>query len=206
MPRIEGVSTREAGLFVKLAYFFTRRGMARLTGRETEQMIEPLKMYAQVPGLLLGYGALEQATARLHHLDTRLQYLAELKAATLTHCEYCIDLGSQAARLSGISDEHLLALPAYRTSPLFTDLEKLVLDYAVSMSRTPVEVSDALFAQLREHFDDTQIVELTHVIALENLRGRFNLALGIGAAGFSEGMVCAVPAAIPQSASANAVT
>ncbi len=67
-----------------------------------------------------------------------------------------------------------------------------------------MEVSDALFAHLREHFADAQIVELTHVNALENMRGRFNLALGIGAAGFSEGMVCAVPAS-PQSASANAV-
>ena len=62
------------------------------------------------------------------------------------------------------------------------------------MSRTPVEVSDELFAALREHFDQTQLVELTHVIALENMRGRFNLALGIGAAGFSAGAVCAVPA------------
>lgn len=69
-----------------------------------------------------------------------------------------------------------------------------MLDYAVGMSRTPVEVSDALFAKLRMHFDETQLVELTHLIALENMRGRFNLALGIGAAGFSEGMVCAVPA------------
>jgi alkylhydroperoxidase family enzyme len=61
------------------------------------------------------------------------------------------------------------------------------------MSRTPVEVPDELFAQLRQHFDEAQMVELTHVIALENMRGRFNLALGISAAGFSEGMVCAVP-------------
>jgi hypothetical protein len=68
------------------------------------------------------------------------------------------------------------------------------------MSHTPVEVSDALFAELREHFDDAQLVEITHVIALENMRGRFNLALGIGAAGFSEGMVCAVPATTPPSA------
>ena len=71
-----------------------------------------------------------------------------------------------------------------------------MLDYAVGMSRTPVEVSDELFAELRKHFDDAQLVELTHVIALENMRGRFNLALGIGAAGFSEGMVCAVPASV----------
>jgi AhpD family alkylhydroperoxidase len=204
MPRIAGVSAREAGPFVKLAYFFTRRHLARLTGRETERMLEPLEMYAHVPGLLRACAGLEQATAKLHRLDERLRNLAELKAATLTHCEYCIDLGSQVARRSGLSDEQLLALPSYRNSALFTDLEKLVLDYAVGMSRTPVEVSDALFAELRKHFDDTQLVELTHVIALENLRGRFNLALGVGAAGFSEGLVCAVPAA-PPSTPANTV-
>ena len=61
------------------------------------------------------------------------------------------------------------------------------------MSRTPVDVPDGLVAKLLEHLDEGQLVELTHVIALENMRGRFNLALGIGAAGFSEGMVCAVP-------------
>jgi 4-carboxymuconolactone decarboxylase len=197
MARITGVSARQAGLAVKLAYFFTRRQLARLTGRKIERMIEPLEMYAHLPGLLRAYGGLEQATARLHRLDERLKNLAELKAATLTNCEYCIDLGSQIARRSGLSDQHLLALPSYRTSALFTDLEKLVLDYAFAMSRTPVEVSDALFAELREHLDDAQLVELTHVIALENMRGRFNLALGIGAAGFSEGMVCAVPESTP---------
>jgi len=46
---------------------------------------------------------------------------------------------------------------------------------------------------LRGHFDDARLVELSHIIALENMRGRFNLALGITAAGFSEGGVCAVP-------------
>src|SRR5439155_6391435 len=140
------------------------------------------------------YGMLEQATAELDRLDKRFRALAALKAATLTQCEYCIDQGSQIARQWGLSDDEMLALPAYRTSGLFTDVEKLVLDYAVGMSRTPVDVPDALFAQLRQHFDDAQLVELTHVIALENMRGRFKLALGIGAAGFSEGMVCAVSA------------
>ena len=65
------------------------------------------------------------------------------------------------------------------------------------MSRTPVNVPDELFGRLRRHLDDGQLVELTHHIALENMRGRFNLALGIGPAGFSDGMVCAVPAVHP---------
>jgi alkylhydroperoxidase family enzyme len=105
-------------------------------------------------------------------------------------------LGSQISRQWGLTDEELLALPAYRTSPLFTDVEKLVLDDAVGMSRTPVDVPDELFARLREHFSATQLVALTHLIALENMRGRFNLALGVGAAGFTDGMVCAVPATV----------
>jgi AhpD family alkylhydroperoxidase len=196
MARIAGVPAGKGGLRVKLARFFTRRSVARLTGRAPERMLEPLDMYAYVPGLLGAYGKFEQATAKLHRVDKRLSDLAELKAATLTSCEYCIDLGSQVARRrSGLTDEQLLALPGYQDSELFTELEKLVLDYAVGMSRTPVEVPDELFARLRRHFDEAQLVELTHVIALENHRGRFNLALGIGAAGFSEGSVCAVPAA-----------
>lgn len=194
MARISGVSPRQAGLYVKIAYHFTRRSIGKLTGRETETMIEPLQMYAHEPVLLKGYAKLEQATAKLHRLDKRLHALAELKAATLTRCAYCIDMGSAIAREWGLTDEELLALPDYSTSPLFSERDNLVLDYAVGMSRTPVDVSDALFDKLRQHFDDGQLVELTHHIALENMRGRFNMALGVGSAGFSDGMVCAVPA------------
>jgi 4-carboxymuconolactone decarboxylase len=194
MARIAGVPARDVGLNTKLIYHFTRRGIGQTAGREPEGMLEPLELYAHVPGLLRGYAKLEQATAKAHALDKRLRALAELKAATLVQCEYCIDIGSQISRRWGLSDEELLALPNYRTSPLFNDLDKLVMDYAVGMTRTPVEVSEELFAELRTHFDEAQLVELTHLIALENLRGRFNLALGIGAAGFSEGRVCAIPA------------
>jgi 4-carboxymuconolactone decarboxylase len=106
-------------------------------------------------------------------------------------------MGSAISRRWGLTDEEILALPSYRTSPLFSELDKLVLDYAVGMSRTPVDVPEVLFDSLRQHLDDGQLVELTHHIALENMRGRFNLAFGIGSAGFSDGMVCAVPALHP---------
>ena len=194
MARVNPVIQAQAGWSVRITYWFTRRAITALTGRRTEAMIEPVQVYARIPALLRGYAKLEQATADLTALPDRVKALAELRAATLTTCEYCIDLGSQVARRWGLTDAQLLALPAYRSSDLFTYADKLVLDYATAMSRTPVEVSDELFAALREQFDDTQLVELTHVIALENLRGRFNLALGIGAAGFSAGAVCAVPA------------
>jgi AhpD family alkylhydroperoxidase len=186
-------SPAQVGPVTRLILRVSRRKVAQLTGRETERMVEPLEAYARSLRLLVGYGMLEQATANQKRVDPRLKVLAELKAATLTQCEYCIDIGSQLARRVGIGDDQLLALPRYRESERFDELEKLVLDYAVGMSRTPVAVSDELFAELKRRFDDAQLVELTNVIALENMRGRFNLALGIGATGFSEGMVCAVP-------------
>ena len=197
MARIKPVSSAQAGLRVKIAFYFTRRSIGKLTGRRTERMIEPVQMYAHVPVLFAGYARLEQATAKLHRLDKRLHALAELKAATLTQCEYCIDMGSAISRRWGLTDEEILALPSYQTSPLFSELDKLVLDYAVGMSRTPAQVTEELFGRLRRQLDDGQIVELTHHIALENMRGRFNLALGIGRAGFSNGMVCAAPAVHP---------
>lgn len=160
-------------------------------------MLGPLQLYAHLPGLFTGYTKLEQATAKLHGIDRRLRALAELKAATLTSCEYCIDLGSAIAHQWGLTDAELLALPDYQSSPLFSDLDKLVLDYAVAISHTPVEVPDDLFDKLRQHFTDAHLVELTHYIALENMRGRFNLALGIGSSGLSDGMVCALPITHP---------
>jgi alkylhydroperoxidase family enzyme len=107
-------------------------------------------------------------------------------------CEYCVDLGSQICRNSGFSDDELLALPRYRQSDLFSDREKTALDYAVAVMRTPVEVTDELFARVQVQGSDEQLVELTALLTLVNL-DRFNAAFGIGAAGFSDGMVCVVP-------------
>ena len=197
MTRVEAAPPSKTGLLTRVVLWIARRKTRQLAGRETERMIEPLQVFAPAPRLLLGYGMIELANEKVSRVDHRFKQLAQLKAATLTNCEYCIDIGSSLARRAGLTDEQLLALPRYRDSELFDDLEKLVLDYALGMSSTPVNVSDELFGALREHFDDGQLVELTSVIALENLRGRFTLALGIGAAGFSEGMVCAIPEVSP---------
>ncbi|MGA7227287.1 MAG: carboxymuconolactone decarboxylase family protein [Acidimicrobiia bacterium] len=193
MPRITGVSEHEGGLGTRIAFFFTRRDMSRITGRAPDRMLEPVEVYAHIPGLLRAYGRLEQATGRLKQMDQRYMALAAMKTATLVTCEYCIDLGSQISRRLGLTDEELLALPRYQDSPLFDETDRIVIDYAVGMTRTPAEVPDELFTKLTDRFEDSQIVELTHLIAMENMRGRFGIGLDIGAAGFSEGMVCALP-------------
>jgi len=84
-------------------------------------------------------------------------------------------------------------LQEYPSSPNFSDLERLVLEYADGMTSTPVEVSDNLYNRLRQHFSDGQLVELTSAIAWENYRARFDHAFGIEAENFSEGALCALP-------------
>jgi alkylhydroperoxidase family enzyme len=68
-----------------------------------------------------------------------------------------------------------------------------VVAYAVAMTRTPVEVADDLYGQLRARLDPAQLIELTAAIAWENYRARFNHALELPAQGFAEGAVCALP-------------
>jgi AhpD family alkylhydroperoxidase len=191
MPRLNGVSDRDAPLGAKIAFFFTKRKLAHLAGLETADMLEPLRMYAHIPKLLSAYGRLEQAESKLDVLTPRQRALAELKSATTVGCAYCIDLGSQISRELGISDEELLAMADYGNALCFSDVEKLILEYAAALSRTPVEVSDELFEALRRHFDTAQLVGLTHIITLGNLRARFNIALDIGSTGFCGNRVCA---------------
>ena len=96
-------------------------------------------------------------------------------------------------RKTGISAEQIANLNNYRTDFNFSETEKLVLEYADEMTRTPVEVSEALFARLREKFSNAELVELTSAIAWENYRARFDHAFGIEAENFADGAVCALP-------------
>lgn len=193
MSRVSGVKAGWSKPLLALVYALTRRHMREIAENQTERAIEPAEVYGHLPSVLVGYGMFVGAAEKQSNVDRRLKALAVVKTATLAHCEYCIDIASSAARKSGLSDAKLLALARYRESSEFSHMEKLVLDYAVAVSSTPVDVSDELFAALREHFDERQLVELTSAIAIENLHARFNAALDIGPAGFTEGRVCAVP-------------
>jgi len=202
MARIQGVSKSQAGPMVRLVYLFGPRMMKKLTGRapHSGSGIEPMEVWAHQPKMLIGMGRFNQAIRTANSVDERVRNLVELKGAQMIGCEYCVDLGSQICRNSGFSDEELLALPRYQSSDLFTGREKTALDYAVAVMRTPVEVTDELFARMRSYFDDRQLVEITALLTLVNV-DRFNAAFGIGSAGFSEGMVCVVPdrpAAVPS--------
>ena len=203
MARIQGVPEDQAGPTLKLVYRLMRRGTKKLTGRDAAHGtgLEPLEVWAVQPKMMRGMGRFQQAVRNADGVDERTKNLVELKGAQMIGCEFCVDLGSQICRNSGFSDEDLLAIPRYRQSDRFTESEKVAMDYAVAVMRTPVEVTDDLFARVKEHFTDDQIVEITALLTVVNL-DRFNAALGIGSAGYSDGMVC-VP---PDRAPANAAT
>jgi alkylhydroperoxidase family enzyme len=77
----------------------------------------------------------------------------------------------------------------WRESALFSDAERVALEYAERVTYTDRQVDDAFFAEVKKHFTEAQIVELTAAIALENFRSKFNPTLGVEAQGF-----CMVPA------------
>lgn len=183
--RVPPASKNKAWPLVRLSYAYSRRRFGEVPA--------PFTVFAHHPKIMLGYSTMELAFEGSKKVDKRLKMLAELKAGTLAGCEWCIDFGSWLSRSSGLTDEELKALPHYRDSDVFSELDKLVLDYAAAMTRTPVDVPDELFASLREHFDEPQLVELTTAAAIENFRARFNWAFGIGSQGYSEGMYCALP-------------
>ncbi len=84
--------------------------------------------------------------------------------------------------------EKLAEVTTWRDSTLFSEAERLALEYAERITYTDRKVDDALVDDLKKHYSEAQIVELTAAIAMENFRSKFNPALGIEAQGF-----CMVP-------------
>jgi alkylhydroperoxidase family enzyme len=83
-----------------------------------------------------------------------------------------------------MSTEKIEALRDYARSPLFSEAEKVALEYADVMTDTARDVDDELFGRLRRHYDDDTIAELTMIIAWENASSRFNRAFRIPSQGF----------------------
>ncbi|MEA1881825.1 MAG: hypothetical protein U9N31_05430 [Candidatus Marinimicrobia bacterium] len=102
-------------------------------------------------------------------------------------------MGSAVSREHGVTQAQLENIHQYESSELFSTVEKAALRYADAMTATPAEVPDEVFQQVKEHFNDEQIVELTSTIAWENYRARFDHALKIESQEFTAGAFCPLP-------------
>ena len=173
-------AARPRGLVPRIAYLVSRRRYGHVLG--------PVGAHAHHQLLLAGYVTFELALEQANRIDRRLEELAATRAATMTGCPFCCDFAWALLDELGFTAEQLREIPTWRDSTAFSEDELLVLEYAEAMTATPVEVSDELFDRLRARFDEAAIVELTAAIALENYRGRFNHAVGLGSEGF-----CSLP-------------
>jgi AhpD family alkylhydroperoxidase len=171
------------------------RGSRVSFGRE----LESAAVYAKHPRLMLSMMRYNRAAERTKRVPKLLAELGVAKAAAMVGCEFCIDISSEYVRRAGLTDEQLLALHEARASGLFDADQLLVIELAEGMTRTPGEVSDELMAQVVARFGDKGTLELVHLIAWENARARANIALDMGAAGFSEGRACSLdPRAVEE--------
>jgi alkylhydroperoxidase family enzyme len=162
--------------------------------RRYRAMLDPVAAMAHNVQVGRSYGIFEMQVKRWRQLDQRLKDLAVMAVAGKIGCSWCLDFGYWEATMQHqVSAEKLRSVPDWWDSDLFTELERLVLGYAEAMTATPPTVTDELVARLSEHLNEAQLVELTAIIAVENLRSRINAALGLTAQDFTDR--CEIPVA-----------
>ncbi len=154
--------------------------------RKFGTVLEPARVMAHQPRVLKAYLEYERAARRWDRVDPTLKHLAVMAAAATVGCSWCMDFSYWAREQQGVSPDKARALAGWREAECFSELERLVIEYAEAMSSTPAVVDDALAERLSRHLDEAQLVELTAAIALENMRSRTNRAFGLGSQGFSD--------------------
>jgi AhpD family alkylhydroperoxidase len=171
-------------LFVRLVSAWSRRRYGKV--------LEPGLAMLHNRRVLLSVSRFEMSVERWSSVDAGLKDLANAAVAAQIGCSWCMDFGWYVSRENGLDVAKLEHLGGWRDADVYTPVERAVLAYAEAMTATPPEVTDAHTRALREHLSDEQLVELTEMIAVENLRSRTNSALGLTSQGFKDH--CEVPA------------
>lgn len=155
--------------------------------RRYGQVLEPAKLWGRSPkvfaALALLYGALDR---RSSPIEPSLRSLITVRVSQINWCRFCVDINSMLVLRRGSSEEKLADLATFRDSDRFTEREKAALYYAEVMTLSDRQVTDEDRAELRRYFDEDAIIELTAVIAFQNLSSKFNAALDVPAQGFCQ--------------------
>lgn len=148
-------------------------------------VLEPARLWGRTPkvfaALALLYGALDR---RSSPIEPALRTLVTVRVSQINWCSFCVDVNSATALKRGIDEEKLLAIGQFAVSPLFSGRERAALAYAEAVTYTDRHPSAAELAHLHEHFDDDAVIELTALIAFQNLSSKFNAALEVPPQGF----------------------
>jgi len=134
---------------------------------------------AHRPAVLQAFLPLYAAIVNKGTVEPRYKDLAYLKTAMINGCEYCTRAHAASGKKVGITPEQIQALTFYQRSPLFDEKDKAVILYAERVTRGASAIREGTFEDLKKHFTEDQIVELTLVICVANFTNRFNDALQI---------------------------
>jgi AhpD family alkylhydroperoxidase len=162
--------------------------------RKYGQVLLPALLWARVPKLFaavaLLYGAIDRKKSPLSPV---LRSLVTVRISQINWCRFCVDINSLTLAKRTGSMEKVEALAHWRESDLFDRKEKIALDYAEAITYSDRQVDDELFARVKAAFDEDAIIELTGLIAFQNLSSKFNSALDVPAQG-----LCKIPAVLKQ--------
>ncbi|WP_217253649.1 carboxymuconolactone decarboxylase family protein [Streptomyces sp. AC602_WCS936] len=181
-------------IFFRVMEWYSRRTYGKV--------LDPGKALAHNPRVLWGYLRFEQSVAKWKRLDADLKALAVMASAASIGCSWCMDFGYWENAERGMDRRKLHDVPVWRESDAYTPLERDVMEYAEAMTATPPAVGDELAARLRTALGESAFVELTAMVAVENLRSRINAALDLTSQGFKDS--CEVPGARPTDTATTA--
>jgi AhpD family alkylhydroperoxidase len=118
--------------------------------RKYGQVLGAALLWARVPKLFIGaallYGAIDRKSSPL---EPALRSLLTVRVSQMNHCRFCVDINSATLLQRGISEDKLWALEDWRTSKLFSERERIALEYAEAVTRSDLEVGDELMARLK---------------------------------------------------------
>jgi uncharacterized peroxidase-related enzyme len=132
---------------------------------------------ARFPEALATFVPFYSAVIEHGTVERKYKELAYLKTSLINGCEYCFRAHSASGKKHGVTDEQIKALAFYHRSPAFDAQEKAVILYAERVTRGAAAIRGPALSELKQYFNDDQIVELTLVTSLANLTNRFNDAL-----------------------------
>jgi AhpD family alkylhydroperoxidase len=165
-------------LMMRVAYWMSRRQLGAV--------MSPLKVvYARQPKLArLGY-RMAQVMEKGLSLDAELRLLITTQSSLQNGCGFCADLHLAQVVQARLGLEKFRALEDFATSPLFSDREKACLAYTGEATQHR-SVGDATFENLRKHFSETEIVEITWLNAVGNYFNLIAVPLGLESDGLME--------------------
>lgn len=129
----------------------------------------------RMPGMVKGFGELTKAVMDPNgSVDLGFMRLIAHFSSRAAGCQYCEAHSLVAAKIHGISQEKLDAIWEYRQSPLYSEAERVALDYALAAGSVPNAVDDELVQQMKAHWNEQQIVQILGAVCLYGFLNRWN--------------------------------